>query len=113
MRKPRPVTIPATAPGAAIRQMREAATLGQRDLANALGVNQSQISVMENGRRKVPLLMLISCARVCGYELKLEAPGRISLIVDGPIQYERVRARVGAAKAKKKKRGARHATTAS
>lgn len=108
--KSRPAEISAAEPGAAIRVMREAASLGQRDLASILGVNQSQISVMENGRRKVPLFMLISCARACGFELLLEGPDRARLIVDGPTKYKRVEARVGAATKKRSKRGGAHAT---
>ena len=74
--------------GAAIRKMRVTAGLKQDELAAHLRIDQSQVSVMETGRRKVPLLALLSCADICGFELHLVEPqGSERIVVGGPAKY--------------------------
>ena len=73
-------------PGEALRQMRLLAGLKQGDLAARLRVDQSQVSVMETGRRKVPLLALLSCAEACGFEMRLVGKAG-AIAIDAPATY--------------------------
>lgn len=53
----------------ALRQMREAASLRQRDVAQRLGVPQSFVSKYESGERRLDLLELEQICEACGTSL--------------------------------------------
>lgn len=53
----------------ALRQVREAASLRQLDVAERLGVPQSFVSKYESGERRLDLLELEQVCEVCGISL--------------------------------------------
>ncbi|CAN5130078.1 hypothetical protein BH24ACT1_BH24ACT1_04530 [soil metagenome] len=63
--------------GSFVRRVRESRGLSQRDLAEISGINQPNISAIENGRRSPSADTLNRLLVACGYELAAVAGERI------------------------------------
>lgn len=82
-----------TSAGNAVREMRLAAKHKQEDMARTLGLDQSQISQMEKGRRKIPLQALLVLARACGFEVHLVSRTGTHINLETPSRYQRATVR--------------------
>lgn len=58
-----------------LRELRESAGLKQAELARQLGVNQSTVSFIENGRHAPSMDLLDKWLAACGATLRVERPG--------------------------------------
>lgn len=69
---------------ASLRRMRRLADLSQEQLAEALGVNPSFVSLVESGKRRLKAERLYLWVEACGGQIVIVSPGEES----GPVTEE-------------------------
>ena len=69
MQLSQPGDVPAWTLADRLRKAREHANLGQKELADLIGISRASISVYESGHRPPPKPVLLSWAIVCNVDL--------------------------------------------